>query len=65
MNAIRIIEVTEAQNKGTVYLAIVGSTQLKRLLAILPVSRLKIINKGVQDGFCIYEVRLRGVNYAK
>ena len=65
MNSTRIIELTVAQNENTVYLAMLGSMRLRELLDIIPKSRLKIINKRVTNGYCIYEVRLRGVNYAK
>ena len=61
----RDLEIQAAQNKGTVFLAFVDSEQLKSLLSIIPIRQLKIINKYVYNGSCGYEVRLRGVNYAR
>lgn len=65
MYTARDMEIQDAQNKNTVFLALVDGEQLRDLLAVIPAKRLKIINKYVYKGICGYEVRLRGANYAK
>ena len=52
------------QNKNTVFLTYVTSAELKNLLTLIPLSSLKIICKKAGRYSNLYEVRLRGVQYA-
>ena len=52
------------QNRNTVFLTYVTSAQLKTLLEMLPLSSMKIICKKAGKYSNLYEVRLRGVQYA-
>lgn len=56
--------ITVKQNMDSVFLTHATSAQLKALLEMIPQSRLKIICKKTGIYSHLYEVRLRGVQYA-